>query len=310
MPDAPSMGMTGTTHRYLSYLLTRNNTITKQTDYIDLAADLSLLNSRLYKQGREYFVKSVKFISGDSPFAALYVNTAPCTWSTFTAYRKARALWNRMNRESLADASLSKAYLPKWHDFKIYLDNGHRTKARLIPRDGQSVQSQTADAEWIQSKYVSTDASTNDEFTAHLLGNDVGSAPNFTSVGIIKGFEQTRLLPQLDDPKLGTYFNSSWMSNLFDNEAAQDDILDNIDHDNDRPPYDSLDIVGASNLTNPLTVGATCLHGAQMVSTIAGFCAPFGLLQITHQSGNPTDSIMMLIEVAPGSYKGVKSLGI
>lgn len=310
VPQAPSMGMTGTTQRYLRYTLERNNDTGIITDYVDLAADLSLVNSRLYKQGREYFVKSIRFLSKNTPSAGIEVNTAPCTWSTFSAYRKARALWNKMNRMALADGGLSKKYLPKWHDFKIYLDSGMRSTNRLIPRDGAGVLSQTADAEWIYSKYITNHDNVEDEFESHLLGDHIGAAPFRTSVGIIHGFEETRVEPDLDTPDLGSEFNTSWMTNLFAADDNVEDILDNLDTDNDRPPYDATDIVGASNLVNPHTIGWVALHATQMTGTLGAFCAPFGLLEIQHSSTNPNDDIAMIIELAPGPYKGIKALGI
>ena len=54
--------------RYLRYELTNSGTPgTETSHYIDLARDLSALNRRLYRQGRDYHVKRITVVSSNTP---------------------------------------------------------------------------------------------------------------------------------------------------------------------------------------------------------------------------------------------------
>lgn len=297
--------------RYLRYSLDRGvgEANIPQNHFIDLAADLSYVNSRLYRQGREYFVKSIKVMSTNTPTGYVEVATLPCSWPVFAAYKKARGLWNKMNSKALADAGLTKKHIARWHDFKVYMQNDMRLSGALLkPVDSNENQGNYGGGEeWEYSKYVSTDGTLNDEFDVHMLGGHLGTEGSLISASIMHGFEETRIQPDEDSPDLDPAFDTSWMSNLFDVQGAVDDVIANMDEFNDAPPYHPTQIVGASTLPQPLTVGWTSLNNTKSQGFIGGFCAPLGLLKITHMSSEDDDSIHIIVELQQGKYKGVRA---
>ena len=66
--------------RYLRYEMTTSGTPDTETShFIDLARDLSRVNRRLYRAGRDYHVKKVTIVSSNTPNLGnrISVSTAP-----------------------------------------------------------------------------------------------------------------------------------------------------------------------------------------------------------------------------------------
>jgi hypothetical protein len=88
--------------------------------------------------------------------------------------------------------------------------------------------------------------------------------------------------------------------------------------ENERPPYDQDEYVGgATNGNVPMTVQYGAISSAEVDGRLGGFVAPCGLIQIELNgftvAGQPVDvgnmpAIDILLNVAPGSYKGVASI--
>ena len=107
-----------------------------------------------------------------------------------------------LNRAALDALGMSD--LPKWQDYKLYLDSGHRTEsadlAALIDVNGNTF---TA-GDWTYSKYqINDDDGTVDESNIQMMGDHAGTAPSFTTVSLLMALEQQINLagdrtPQLD----------------------------------------------------------------------------------------------------------------
>ena len=107
----------------------------------------------------------------------------------------------------------------------------------------------------------------------------------------------------------------SWMINLFDDGTTLDEIAQDLKDDGDFPPYQFNQYSGGgTNMPKPLVQQMKALvpngAGASMTSSVVlgEIVAPCGLLEIEVQSGVASDIFDVLIEVAPGTSKGVKAL--
>lgn len=132
---------------------------------------------------------------------------------------------------------------PTWEDFKVYLDDHHRvgTIGVVLAADNTAVGS----GEWDYSKLVwdSDDGATLFEPHLHLIGGDVG-AP--TDVGLVLAYQQSRATVQAVDPDLPAEYSSNiyaFMARDLDDVA--DEVAQNMEAENDEPPYDQDDYPGS-----------------------------------------------------------------
>lgn len=307
--------------RHLRYQLTTSATPDLETShFIDLARDLSLVNRRLYRQGKHYFVKKITVTSRNTVNGLFSVSAAPTSWMTGAAWKKAFKLWTQM-REGHGGApgsGLPTGVTPAtWADFKVYLSNDHRTATMPLPLDNGNNPVVITDADWDYSRFVSPDGTTSvDEFTAHLLGPHQGAVGAYDSVGIVQGYEESRRTVQQDQTS-SEINTDSWMINLFDDGTTLDEIADDLKEDGDFPPYQYNQYNGgATNMPKPLVQQLKALvpngPGANDTSsiTLGMVQAPCGLLEIETQSQNAEDVFDVLIEIAEGDYKGVKALSM
>jgi hypothetical protein len=203
----------------------------------------------------------------------------------------------------------------KWADFKVYLSNDHRTATMALPLDNGNNAVSLADSEWIHSRFISPDGTTGaDEFTAHLLGTDQGSVGSYDSVGMVKGYAESRRTV-FEDESGDSINTDSWMVNLFDDGTTLDEIAEDLKADGDLAPYDMDSYPGgASNMPKPIVQQMKALvqsaaGGTNAPSiTLGGVQAPIGVLEIEIQSDVQDDVFDILIELAEGDYKGVKAL--
>ena len=179
--------------RYLRYELQNSGTPgTETSHFIDLARDLSRVNRRLYRQGRDYHVKKISIVSSNTisgwtvadltsfpGITEFQQNGGRVTVSTIPDSWPARGAWNRgfntyklMNKE--ATHNLTNDISATWADFKVYMSNEHRTGNALTPIDngGNAV----TGGEWTYSVFISPDGTTSsDTFSIHMLGDPRGS---------------------------------------------------------------------------------------------------------------------------------------
>lgn len=306
--------------RYLRYELTNSGTPgTETSHYIDLARDLSRVNRRLYRQGRDYHVKRITIVSsnsgqsqGPSPGTqfALHAgrvsfSTAPDSWVARSAWQRGFKMWNKMNAQA---TELTNDMSGTYHDFKVFLTDDHRAgiAGQLIPKDNGGNDAQSG--EWIYSRIVAptSGGSGNDEYQMHMLGAHNGSPGTYTSVGLIQSYGDSRASVSFDDsPDVPSAASDDPLMNLFDDGDTMNDIIGNLEILNDTPPYDDL-YPGATNMPKPLVVQDTTL-GTDGKATVGGFSALCGLIEIEATSPLANDRYSVLVELAPGKYRGIKA---
>ena len=302
--------------RHLRYDVTNSGTIgTETSHYIDLAKDLSAINRRLYRQGRSYHVRKVTVVSrdtlagfttdppGKSNAGRISLSTAPQSWTTHGAWKRGFKTFNLMNKE--ATHNLSNNIEGKWADFKVYLSQDHYNGTKLVPIDNGG--GAVVAGEWTYSNYISPDGTTaHDEFRIHLMGNHVGSIGAWSSVGLIRSFGNSRATVSDGVPKVPGEASDDPLLNVFDYGTTVDEVIDQLEFDNDVVPYSVLEYAGAVlNMPKPLVMqDGTVSDGS---TTLGGFEAPCGLIEIECNSPIANDVWSVLVEIAPGNYRGIKA---
>ena len=237
----------------------------------------------------------------------------------FNAYKKARSLWNQMNLEAI-DA-LGDANLPKYYDFKVFMDmehfdnhhndDGGLLTTNLLPVDGDG-NAFSGSGEWVYSKYE-TSASTPLEMNIHMLGTHAVAAGTSTgangrdlpgdegSIGAILAYQQSRGAAFTDQDLAGLDQNvdidSPW-AQLFAGDVQNQQILTDLDVDNDAPPYPADYAGGVEHPEGVLVAppqriggGNTNINsGARGRGNFGTFEAPLGLIKLDLNRGG-VDSV-------------------
>lgn len=291
-------------HRTLSYL------ITDGASYFDLAQDLSKINRRFYSQGMSYAVGSVDFLFGGDPQAVIAVgalcSTAGDTWTVHNAWTKGQAHWIAQQRR--ARRLIGQSAKPTWEDYKVYLDDAHRSAGNevLVDLNGDAVGS----GEWDYSVlHIEADDHSISEWYMHIIGGDIGSSDR----GLILGYQQSRATVQAQDPELPAEYGSNMYSALADDQdGASPAVASDMEDENDEPPYDQDDYVGNdTNADWPLTQHGGVASSASPQGHVSGFVAQCGLLRVdlyavNAQGGAGTAPTTLLnVHLVPGGYKGV-----
>lgn len=294
--------------RYLRYELTNSGTPgTETSHFIDLAKDLSAINRRLYRQGRHYHVKRITVISANTPNSApgaenrISFSTAPSSWVTSQAWKRGFEVFKEMNKRAMVNVA-GDSIAGTWADFKIWLSTDHRNGTKLTPKDngGNDVQY----GEWVNSRFITPDGTTSeDEFDAVLLGDHVGGAGSRVSVGLVKSYGESRSTVFNGSPNVPNISDDPLL-NVFDYGTEIDEVLNRLESDNDQPPYDIANYPGDDgNMPKPIVVQDTCIVDGK--ATVGGFHAMCGLVEIEAKSSIANDVFSVLVELAPGKYRGI-----
>ena len=288
------------------------------TKFIDIGKALSAINRKFYRAGVYYYVNSVEVYNDEQ--AVVDLHTLPDTWVTKNAWNRGFQLFQRMN--SMTDSPISNVGRPKYHDFKVYMSDAHRQAGSLNPAlystDGTYTTDETLPDDWAYSKFVSADSDGDvdpqnpqqlvqeaDDFYVHMLGPHVGTSDNWTSIGLIRSYADTRPQPQqFGDPAIPAGAPTDPLVNVFDfsTEEQMNDIMANLESDNDRTPYNHDGYVGTQtdNMYHVARIGTEV--GLGRVGRASGFCAPFGLICI---DTNADSSYRVVLNLAAGTYHGV-----
>lgn len=289
-------------------------------DYIDIAQCLSLVNRRFYRQGYQYAVKELEFISDGT--CALEVFTLPETWVMCNSWTKSWHLWKEMNKQVL---DVSPSIQGTWADFKVFFDRYHRAAtvtANLLPYGYAHTLGADDDYDWDMSEIVIPNElgpGVPGTFELHAIGDDNGVPPASASKGLITGYAQSRSRPQQSDPNVVD--DNSWMNSLFDVGDQLPEIRAELEDSNDTPPY----LIGADDSGEEYYPGGEnqanvrgnfrkdVLHtrkGTALASdSFYGFVANLGLVAIAQTFGTVTEedptgiNVRMVIERGP--YQGV-----
>ncbi len=292
-------------HTVLTYQIGNGNS------FVDIAEGLSKVNRKLYRQGMEYAVGKVTFGYQANPGQILNVSlgayTAGNTWTVHNAWKKAYAHWSAQQRT--ARRLIGQSAKPTWEDFKVYLDDAHRigTIPDVLAGDNQAVQS----GEWDYSRLIwEADNNVIGEMYLHLIGGDVST----TDWGLILGYQESRATVQPTDPELPVEFsNNMYALMATDENLVADEVANNMEDENDQPPYDYDDYPGTdANCDSPWLQQFAAAAPGVPVATLPGFVAQCGLIRfqlLAHDVSDggvgtaPTTTIQ--VHLVPGSYKGV-----
>jgi len=291
--------------RYLRYELTNSAEAgTETSHFIDLARDLSAVNRRLYRQGRHYHVKRITVVSSNTQNGGnrISFSTAPTSWVATQAWKRAFKVFTEMNKRAMVNVAGSDI-AGTWADFKVYLSTDHRNGTKLDPVDngGNAVSA----GEWVYSRFLLLDGTTSsDEFDGVLLGDHVGAVGARVSVGLVKSYGESRATVQFGDPSVPADLFDDPLLNVFDYGTEIDEVLNRLESDNDTLPYDHANYPGDdANMPKPIVAQDTMIVDGK--ATVGGLTAMCGLIEIEATSPLPNDVYSVLVELAPGSYRGI-----
>lgn len=282
------------------------------TQFVDIAQGLSAINRKFYRQGVYYYVNSVELYNNEDAFVDLH--TLPDNWVTKNAWRRGKETFDKMNDKAI-EAVGNAGFLPKYHDFKVYMNDRHRTTGTMSPKlfDINSATGGYSADDWVYSVLTSADddqdgVANADEFNVHMLGPHAGAPANWNSVGLIVSYARTRARVNATDPTLDETaidgINDDPLANMFDysSEEQMNDVITNLAEDNDAPPYDQDAYVGTSVASMHHVARLATSVSSGRVAKASGFCVPFGLICVDPQS--TATSWRLVINLAQGTYHG------
>jgi len=279
--------------------------------YIDIAEGLSQVNRRAYRQGMEYAVGKVTFAYTADPGQILNVSltcfTAGNTWVVHNAWKKARAFWQA--QQNNARHLIGQSAKPTWEDFKVYLDDAHRAGTSLGVVAGDLAAVGTGEWDYSRLIHEADDASV-DEWYLHLIGGNVST----TDKGLILGYQDSRATVQAEDPDLPAEYSTNMYALMGqDIDAVADEVAQNMEDQNDEPPYDQDDYPGSDTNSDAawpqdLAIASTSVP----LGVVPGFVAQCGLIRMylgaRAVAGGGTTAApetLALVHLVPGKYKGV-----
>ena len=297
--------------------------------YVDIMRDISAINRRGYNQGQCVQISHIEIrqdgITTNSDLGInVTVKRLPLTWVAAQAYMKARDAWLHQQRLVGSDyghtAGGQERIRPKYEDFKVYMDAGHRSGTTLDTVDGAG--NAVVQGEWDYSKLVYADQTVDPEVVRepylHMIGADVSN----TDVGIINAYEDSRATVSPTQPNVPAAASDNiyaLLSSGQDDGAAQE-VITNMEDDNDNPPY-SLSHYPGGPVNYPTNVDASYLQTstANPIVQTGSMVAMCGLLRIYSQgkkvdvSGNVVNTNIpatMLVHLVPGPKKGLLTMNV
>ena len=284
--------------------------------YIDLARDLSIINRKLIRQKQTFTVMGG--MMKDSGGSDLSFSTVPHTWTSKLAINRAFKQWRKLQAQTYQRTEGLRA--PKYNDFKVYLDIAHNASRTLSPifKGNATVGVPHALGEWntstiIQPKLIDPDGDGGLEFDAnadgwdmHVVGEHTANGnpittedgqqfyADYTRVGLIKSWFDSRNVPNLTQPNNAPAVRTDPLSNLFDVEDDDSEMISVIESENDQAPYRYDNIQGAANGETQLVSFADNSSGEPDIVTIPGFQALCGLVRIDVTS---TNGALLILDV-------------
>lgn len=290
--------------RYLRYEVVNSATPgTETSHFIDLAKDLSMVNRRLYRQGRDYHVKKITVVSSNTPNLGNRISASviPGNWVSRMAWKRGFKVWRDMDKN--ASENISGNILGTWSDFKVYMTNDMRSGTTLVPIDNGN--NQYLIDEWRYTDFVSPDGTTSaDSFEIYMLGNHNGVIGAWNAVSLVKSYGESRATVQGGDPNVPSVASDDPLVNIFDDGTQVDEVLNLMEASNDFPPYDIAEYPGGElSGPKPAVVQDTTIVDGR--ATLGGFNALCGLIELETKSAEASDTFSVLVELAPGHYRGI-----
>ena len=307
--------------RHLSFGLTTNSSAgTASTHFVDLAKALSLVNRRLYRQGRTYRVRRASLLTNVSADPSSVENVAsrvnisvvPPSWVAKNAWRRGFDIWMAHRKDVLKQTGTANSEAA-YADFKVFMNTQHRSaeasSADLTPEDQSGNDVNETGAEYKYSEVVSETnaggAITNHEL--HMLGDH---DTNDASIGLIKSYGETRATVRSTMPGDTAFDTSDPLLRVAAfNQIEVANVMTDVKDNNDSPPY-ALDNYPGDDANMP---GALLVQQGRFqegLITLGGFDAMCGLVRIdtTHLHANL--GYRLMLEIAPGAYRGVDAEAI
>ena len=301
------------------------------TGYIDLFRDASTLARKFLRQGHMAAIGNIRITMPPASTdigSAVYVSAMQNTWITSNAWEKSFRMWNKQQREAIADSGFQSA-VARFRDFKVFLDYSHFLAATaptastflLEPVNlgnfagpyptPVATSAGPLPGEWEYSDIVIPDPATGvaSEYKLIMHGASVGNTK-----GMASGYAFSRAVPTEPDP-VNPAIATSWMNAMFDVGGDNDDVVDNATNKNDNLPYDQFGYPGAAtNYTHPENK-AWCLNRSTVgVNTfnLGGMVAPCGLLRIDQMYSDSTQDVPLVIEIEllPGEARGYHAVSM
>jgi hypothetical protein len=301
-----------------------------QFKYIDLSQCASLVNRRFYRQGLNWAVAGFTVMSGSNSSGRVLIEKLPDTWIMANAWTMGFKNWRRQQMDA---ASESMSVIPKFADFKVFMDDVHHqagTAANAIPISYDNTAFALGD--WDYSKFVIPNGGTGNPGSSAereiicIGANYPGNSPStgLNAVSLIEGYAARRALPYETDPNVPDDAESvdgsnpqNWIQAIYNEGTSQiGEVLDNLLEDNIQAPYpfendgnytDTMYPGGANNVpklelhdfaeVSGTTVGQrTFLRGGSFQC---------GLMKVSNNTtGGDTDIIELLVHLVPGRSRG------
>ena len=279
------------------------------TEFIDIGLALSAINRKFYRQGVYYYVNSVEIYNNETGVVDLH--TVPDTWITKNAWNRGFGLFQKMN--AMVDSPITNVGRPKYHDFKVYMNDLHRTTGSTQPsvhNINGSTSVEVISDDWTYSQFVSADDDGDvnqeaDNFYVHILGDHTGTPDNWLSIGLIKSYAESRVTAPYLDLTDNNVDITDPLLNIFDmsSEEQMNDIVSNLLADNDQPPYDQTSYLGQQNTSLQHVARIGTEQGVGRIGRASGFCAPFGLICVDPHG--VSTAFRVVLNLAQGTYHGV-----
>lgn len=291
------------------------------TGYLSIPMEISNLNRKSFRDGYVYSVDYIEFIGriGDS----LSVVKVPEGYVTMSAWRLGFEAW-KAQRHNAMEASPG-VEPGKWSDFKVLMDVNDNPSNRLhvhgmnAAGTGFSALSRTG-SEWNVADFEYNDAgtATTSTLTPGLLGpNNLGAGYG----ALIQTYGDTRAGTVAPDPNLPADVSSSWIMRTGEESSEMvTDVLNDIEGENDLPPY--ANVVEDGTSPSPIYVGGAnsapggVLHDATTLGTtgrpitMSGGLFPCGLMKVVPSWTDATEGQNRILRVylTRGTYKGVAAM--
>jgi len=288
------------------------------TSYIDLSLAASIVNRRFYRQGLNWAVAGFTFHTTQGNAGRCFINKIPDTWISSNAWHKSFLMWQKMNDQILDDQPSVK---PRYLDFKVNMDYNMSQSGALqttVPAVNNDILLPTfsdgalpTPGEWTYSQLtIPNDPGSGavTDWDIHFVGADGGPG---TSKGLIDGYSLSRARPNPNEPNVvDQSVNQGWMTLLFDDGDQLPELLENLQNDNDSPPYpvgnpgSALEYYpgSATQLASPsfhakMETSATTIGGTTQVRGSTFQC---GLIQLS----NDIENLSVQVHLVPGPHRG------
>ncbi len=281
----------------------------ESVSFIDIGQCNSLVNRIFSRQGMQYAISGMS-VTGTLN-GSVRVFRLPEHWPCINAWEKGYHIW-RASQQQVLD--IEPGIAGRYRDFKVFMNQAHiiaGSQNNLIPEGYQITGFGVPFGyDWEMSDIqIPNDPApgTTTEYNMHVLGGSL-----VTSKGLVTGYGASRSRPQQIDPNIPDDPTEGWMREVFDVGDNLDEIREDLELENDEPPY----VVGVPGDPTTFYPGGSTqgTQATQIVNFITraglgtqtatgGFTAPCGLLQVI-VDGEAGNEMRLKIHLMPGSYKG------